>query len=71
MISFTRCFHIQWEVFSPIKFHPGMKLTRKQKFFHPGMKFHLGYVETHSKLKRTKRKNRKTKKKEKKEEKKQ
>ena len=25
-------------------FHPGMKLTCKQKFFHPGMRFRLGYM---------------------------
>ena len=36
MINFNRCFHTQLEVFFQIKFHPGMKLTCKHKFFHPG-----------------------------------
>ena len=45
MINFIICFHTQWEVFFQIKFyirmkfylfHRGMKLTCKQKFFHPG-----------------------------------
>ena len=46
-------FYTQWEVFFQIKFHPGikfysfhetpgMKLTSKQKFFHPEMGFRLG-----------------------------
>ena len=44
MINF-KCFHTQREVFFQIKFHPGMKfysfhpemkLTCRQKFFHPG-----------------------------------
>ena len=44
MINFIICFHTQWEVSFQIKFyprtkfysfHPGMKLTCKQKFFYP------------------------------------
>ena len=51
------CFHTQWEVIFQIKFypkmkfysfHPGMKLTCKQKFFQPRMRFRLGYMQTHS-----------------------
>ena len=59
MRNFIICFHhTQWEVFFQIKFHPGMKfysfhpgmkLTCKQNFFHLGMRFHLGYMWTHSK----------------------
>ena len=46
-------FHTQWKVFFQIKFHPGMKfysfhprmkLTCKQKFFHPRMRIRLGYM---------------------------
>ena len=47
------CFyHTQWEVFCRIKFHPrrkfysfhpGMKFTCKQKFFHPGTSFIRGW----------------------------
>ena len=47
------CFHhTQWEVFFQIKFHPqmkfysfhpGMKLTCKQNFFHPRTSFILGW----------------------------
>ena len=29
-----------------LNFHFGMKLTCKQKFFHPGMRFYLGYMLT-------------------------
>ena len=44
MINFMLCFHTQWEVSFQIKlkrveFQPGMKLTFKQKFFHPGTSF--------------------------------
>ena len=34
MINFIICFHIQWDVFFQIKFHPWMKFS----LFHPGMK---------------------------------
>ena len=60
MINFFIYFHTQWEVFFQIKyhpgmkfcsFHPGMKLTCKQKFFYPGTGFirdvdeiRLGYM---------------------------
>ena len=49
---FFICFHTQWEVFFQIKFHlgmkfylfhPGMKLTCKQKFFHPRTSFIPGW----------------------------
>ena len=52
MINFITCFHTQWEVFFQIKFHlgmkfysfhPGMKLTCKQTFFHPGTSFIRGW----------------------------
>ena len=52
MINFIICFHTQWEVFFQIKFHPGMKfysfhsgmkLTCKQKFFHPWTSFIPGW----------------------------
>ena len=48
MINFIICFHPQWEVFFQIKFHSGMKfysfhprmkLTCKQTFFHLGTSF--------------------------------
>ena len=44
MINFVICSHTQWEVFFQIKFHPRMKFTCKQNFFHPGMRLHLSYI---------------------------
>ena len=43
IIFFLIFFYTKWEVFFQIKFHLGMKLTCKQKFFHPGTNFIPGW----------------------------